>query len=298
MITSEDLHGVIPALVTPFDEKENLDEGALRKITQYVLENGVHAVMTTGGNGEFPHLLREEKQRVTQVVVEETAGRVPVIVGTAACSTREAILLSQDAMDAGADAVIVTPPYYFTLPDDSLHQFYRDLAAASPLPVVVYNNPTYTGNPLSPALIARLAEIPNVIGLKQSESDLGQLVEIIRLIGDRISICTGIDSQFYPSLCVGAIGIFSTAACVIPRQMVALYEAVQAARYADAQAWHVRLQSLNRFLEYDPGYVAPCKEALNLLGLPAGRVRAPFPDVTAAEHKELRHVLSALDMIP
>lgn len=297
MITSQDVYGVIPALVTPFDERDKLNEGAIRKLTQYVLNNGVHALMTTGGNGEFPHLMREEKQRVIQIVVEETSGRVPVIAGTAACSTREAILLSQDAKEAGADAVIVTPPYYFTLPDSSLYEFYRDLATASPLPVIVYNNPAYTGNPLSPALIARLADIANIIGLKQSESDLGQLVEVLRLVGDRMSICTGIDSQFYASLCVGAKGVFSTAACIVPRQMVALYDAAQAGRYIEAREQHTQLQPLNRFLEYDPGYVAPCKDALNLLGLPAGRVRAPFPDVTASEHQELRQVLVALEMI-
>lgn len=298
MITSQDVHGIIPALVTPFDEGENLDEGALRRLTQYAITNGVHALMTTGGNGEFPHLMREEKQRVIQIVVEETRACVPVIAGTAACSTREAILLSQDAKEAGADAIIVTPPYYFPLTDSSLYQFYRDLAAVSPLPVVLYNNPAYTGNPLSPSLIARLAEVPNIIGLKQSASDLGQLVEVLRLVGDRISVCTGIDSQFYAALCVGARGVFSTAACIVPRQMVALYDAVLASQHADARAYHAQLQPLNRFLEYDPGYVAPCKDALNLLGLPAGRVRAPFPNVTPSEHKELRQVLVGLEMIP
>ncbi|MCL5950165.1 MAG: 4-hydroxy-tetrahydrodipicolinate synthase [Chloroflexi bacterium] len=297
MLKPSQVYGVIPALVTPFDAKEELNLESLRRITRHVIDNGAHALMTTGGNGEFPHLTREEKQLVIRTVVDETRGRIPVIAGTAACSTREAIALGEDARRAGADALIVTPPYYFRLPDDALYQFYRDLAANAVLPVIIYNNPLYTGNSLSPALIARLAEIPGIIGLKQSQSDQGQLIEVLRLIGDKISVCTGIDSQFYSALCVGARGVFSTAACVVPRQLVELYDATQAGRHAEAKAMHLRLQMLNRFLEYDPGYVAPCKDGLNMLGLNAGNVRAPFANVTPEEHEELHRVLLNLGLM-
>ena len=167
--------GVIAAIVTPFDEAGRVDASALRTITNYLIDGGVHGIMTTGGTGEFPHLLPQERRLVTQTVVQEAAGRVPVIAGTAACSTRETILLTNDAAEAGANAAIITAPYYFPLPENALHDHYTEVARATRFPIVVYNNPSYTGNNLSPALIARLSNLEHIIGLKQSNADMGQL---------------------------------------------------------------------------------------------------------------------------
>ena len=176
-----------------------------------------------------------------------------------------------------------------------LHRHFADVAAAGVLPVVVYNNPLYTGNNLSPQLIASLMELPNVIGLKQSNDDLGQLVEALRLSADSgRSLCTGIDSQFYAALCVGARGIFSTAAAIVPSQMVRLYDLAQAGDHEAARAQHELLQPLNRFLEYDPGYVSPTKEALELMGIGCGPVRRPLPDFPDEERGALREALAAL----
>lgn len=297
MQTRSKLRGVVVAIVTPFTEDGKLDEVSLKRITNYLLGRGVHGIMTTGGNGEGPHLLREEKKAVTQIVVETVRGQIPVIAGTAACSTMETILLTKDAAEVGADAAIVTPPFYFTLSDNCLYEHYERLAASVGIPVIVYNNPLYTGNNLRPELIAKLADIDGIIGLKQSNADLGQLVEVIRLVGDKISILTGIDSQFYPSLCAGSKGIFSTAACVVPQQMVDLFNAFTKGNHKAASAIHMKLQSLNRFFEYDPGYVAPCKEALIMLGLPAGPVRKPLPHLTEQHRTQIRQALSDLGLL-
>jgi dihydrodipicolinate synthase/N-acetylneuraminate lyase len=176
-----------------------------------------------------------------------------------------------------------------------LYRHFEDVAGADVLPVVVYNNPLYTGNNLSPQLIAALMELPNVIGLKQSNDDLGQLVEALRLSASSgRSLCTGIDSQFYPALCVGARGIYSTAAAIVPSQMVRLYDLAQAGDHAAARAQHELLQPLNRFLEYDPGYVSPTKEALELMGIGCGPVRRPLPDFPDEERPALREALAAL----
>jgi len=291
-----DLHGVIAAIVTPFDRAYDLDLVGLQALCSFVIEQGVHGIMTTGGTGEFPSLVRDEKRLVTETVVKTAAGRVPVIAGTAACSTAEAIQLTQDAKQVGASAAIITAPYYFRLPDSALLQHYRDIANAVDFPIVIYNNPLYTGNNLSPQLIATLAEQPGIIGVKQSNVDMGQLVELIRLAGHKISICTGIDSQFYPALSVGAQGIFSTAACIVPRQMVGLYNAFKDGDYAKGRSIHDQLQVLNRLLEYDPGYVAPCKQALSLMGLPAGPVRPPLPELTSDERRWVSDAMKALSM--
>ena len=297
MLTAQDLRGVIPALVTPFKQDGQLAEDSLRKITNYVLENGVHAIMTTGGNGEFPHLLLEERERVTRTVVEVAKGQVPVIACTAACSTMEAILLTKDAEEAGADAAILIPPYYFPLSEECLYEYFVEVVANVNLPLVIYNNPFYTGNNLSPALIAKLAALDGIIGLKQSNSDLGQLVEVIRLTTSKFPALTGIDSHFYPSLCAGSTGIFSTAACIVPGQMVELFNAFTKGDHKTALSIHNKLQNLNRFLDYDPGYVQPCKEAMEMLGLPAGPARKPLLPLNEQQRAQIRQTLVDLGLL-
>ena len=291
--------GVIPAIPTPFTpDGASVDEAALRRVVRHVVDGGVHGIMTTGGTGEFPHLTREERRRVTEVVVSETAGAVPIFAGTAACSTWEAIALGEDAAAAGADAAILTPPFYFRIPDEMLYRHFAEVAASEALPVVVYNNPLYTGNNLSPALIASLMELDGVVGLKQSNDDLGQLVEALRLAEHSgRSLCTGIDSQFYAALCVGAAGIFSTAAAIVPVQLVRLYDLVQEGDHDAAREQHRQLQPLNRFLEYDPGYVSPTKEALQMLGLDCGPVRRPLPDFPEGERAALKDALAGLGVL-
>ncbi|MEM2906130.1 MAG: 4-hydroxy-tetrahydrodipicolinate synthase [Candidatus Bathyarchaeia archaeon] len=296
-LDARELRGIIPALVTPFTSSDEVDNEALRRLVEFVLDHRVHAVMTTGGNGEFPHLTSEERRRVLEVVVDEVNGRIPVIACTATCSTKEAVALSLHAKDAGADAVILTPPYYFGLPDESLYNHYVAVAERSGLPVVVYNNPVYAGHNISPRLMARLAEVEGIIGLKQSNSDISETLEIIRFVGEKIAVLTGIDSQLFPVLAIGGRGVFSTAACVIPGLMVEVYDAYQSGDIAKARELHLKLQALNRFFEYEPGYVAPCKEALSMLGIPCGDVRAPLPRLTQREREDLKAALEQLGLL-
>lgn len=292
-----DVRGVIPALVTPYNGSGGIDAEGVGRLVEHAVAGGVHGLMVNGGTGEFVHLSRGEKLIVIEAAVEAAAGRVPVYAGTAAASTEETLALTRDAAKGGADAAIIVTPYYFGLPQDALAGHYAALAARGRLPVVVYNNPLYTGNNLTPATLAGLAGIDGIVGLKQSNADLGQLVETLRLAGDHFAVLTGIDSQFYPALCAGATGIFSTAACVMPRAMVAIYDAWRAGDHERARALHLRAQVLNRFLEYDPGYVAPCKGALALLGLPGGPVRRPLPDLTPGEREGIRAALVELELL-
>ncbi len=297
MLTSADVKGVIAAIVTPFNGDGRLSLSGLREIVEYVVSGGVDAIMTTGGTGEFPNLLREERKEVTRAVAEQVRGRIPVIAGTASCSTMETLMLIEDAAEAGADAAIVVAPYYFKLPEESLYRYYMDLGDRAKLPVILYNNPLYTGNNMTAALMARMAGHERIIGVKQSNSDMGELVELVRMAGDRMAVTTGIDSQFYPALCVGATGVFSTAASVIPREMAQVYSLFRKGEREEALRLHMRLQVLNRFLEYDPGYVAPAKEALTMMGFPAGPVRRPLPDLTEEERRGVREALVELGLL-
>lgn len=297
MLTSREINGVIAAIVTPFDGSGQVSPAGIEAIVEYVVSSGVHAIMTTGGTGEFPNLLREEKKQVTELVARQVNGRIPVIAGTASCSTQETLLLMEDAAEAGASAAIVVAPYYFKLPQESLYHYYMDIADRGKLPIILYNNPLYTGNDMSPALMAQLARHGRIIAVKQSNADMGQLVELIRLASEEMAVTTGIDSQFYPALSIGASGIFSTAASVIPRQMVEVYDLFRKGEREEALRLHMKLQLLNRFLEYDPGYVAPAKEALTMLGFPAGPVRRPLPDLTDEERLGVREALVELGLL-
>jgi len=284
-------------MITPFTPHDELDMEGLKKLTNHLIECGVHGLMTTGGNGEFPHLLPDERRKVLEVVVDEANGRVPVIACTTACSTKETILYTKHARDTGADAAIVVQPYYYKLPEAQIFEYYQSIAEETDFPIVVYNNPGYTGNAIPPNLMVRILSLNGVIGLKQSEYDLSQTLEIIRQAGDKVSIMTGIDSQVFPILCIGGRGVFSTAACVVARQMVELYKAFERGDVKGALKLHMKLQILNRFFEYDPGYVAPCKEALTMLGLPAGHVRPPLPRLTEQERVQLKEALVELKLL-
>ncbi len=296
-LSKDSLRGVIVATVTPFKDDYELDINGLKILTDYLASSGVHGIMTTGGNGEFPHLLPEERFKVLEVVRDVTPSNIPVIACVSACGIKEVLMYVRHAADVGADGIISTPPYYYKLPPESLFEFYEAVSERSELPLVVYNNPAYTGHNITPQLMVRIASLGNVVGMKQSNSDIGQTAEIIRLVGHKISILTGIDSQFYPTLCIGGRGIFSTAACVVPKHMVRLYEEFINGNYRNAFEIHVRLQELFKFFEYEPGYVAPCKEALKILGLPAGPVRRPLPSLTAEDVEELKLTLSKLGFL-
>jgi len=292
------LRGVVPAVVTPFDADGNVDLAATARLVRWLVDSGVHGIMTTGGTGEFPHLDRDERRELTRAAVQEAAGKVPVIAGTAACSVREALIFCEDAAAVGADAVISVPPFYFPLPDAAIASFFDALAGRSPLPVFAYNNPLYTGNAMSPALIADVLSHDNVVGLKQSSSDLGQLVEVIHEVrvvrGLSRALLTGVDSQFAAAVSIGADGIYSTASGIIPAAIVRLYSLAAAPDPKAAAELQLELQPLNRFLEYDPGYVAPAKEALRMLGIEVGDPRAPLPGLTDDERTRLAAAISQL----
>ena len=296
-LNKESLHGIIPAIPTPFSENDEVDEDSLRRLVDFVIDGGAHAIMTTGGNGEFPHLLASEREKVLEVTVDQSAGRVPVIACTTTCSTKHTISLTKHAENAGADGVIIVPPYYFTLPDQSLYEYYSLICENTGLPVVVYNNPGYTQHNITPDLMDRLAEIGGVIGLKQSNYDLSQTLEIIRRVGKDTPILTGIDSQLFTVLSLGGRGVFSTAASVVPEKMVEVYEAFSSGEFEKARDLQMRLQVLNKFFEYDPGYVAPCKEALAMRGLPVGIPRNPLPQLRENEKKQIRNAMRTLGVI-
>lgn len=292
------LRGVVSAIVTPFGKSGSVDYATLERLTDKLVKGGVQGIMATGGTGEFPHLSTEERVQATKSIVDGASGRVPVFANTSACATDDAVSLAEQAAAVGADAIISVPPFYFPLSDSALFNFFTTLADRSPLPLFVYNNPGYTGNPLSPALLVELLEHSNILGLKQSESDLGQFVEVLYQVRTvrRLEKCltTGIDSQLCAVLATGGDGIFSTAASIVPTYVAEIFKLASSGDYPAARVAQLRMQPLNRFLEYDPGYVAPAKEALRMLGIEVGDPRPPLPGLTEDERLRLRKALTDL----
>jgi 4-hydroxy-tetrahydrodipicolinate synthase len=276
------LRGVFVPLVTPFDSAGQVDPVALRRLVDYLIDAGVHGLFVGGTTGEFALLTTAERCEVARVVMDHTAGRVPVVVHAGAPSTREAIELARHAQGIGAPAVAVVSPYYFPLSDDALLGHYVSLSEAVPgLPVLLYNIPQRTANPLLPHVAARIvSRCPNVVGIKDSSGNLSQTIEYLSLRPD-FQVAQGADGLILAGLAAGIQATVSGNANVFPELVVAVFEAwwrgdLAAARTAQARLTRVR-HALGDGLD-----LSMFKRVLGRRGVPVGDVRAPLLAATEA----------------
>ncbi|MEW6752427.1 MAG: 4-hydroxy-tetrahydrodipicolinate synthase [Candidatus Latescibacterota bacterium] len=285
------IRGIIPAVVTPMTEDEELSEAGLARVLDHLIAGGVHGVFTVGTTGEFWALSVEEKRRVYEWTVGYTRGRVPVYVGTCANTTREAVELAQLAQAAGADCISVLTPVFITPNEDELFAHYRAIASAVDLPVLLYGNPDRTGNPLPVSLVVRLAEqVPKVVGIKDSSGDLTLTTEYLRRAPAGFRVLMGRDTLIYAALAHGAAGAIAASANIAPELAVEIYEHYVGGRLADALAAQRRLAPLR--LAFGLGtFPAMLKTGAELMGLPAGPPRAPVGRLTPAQRAKLREVL-------
>jgi 4-hydroxy-tetrahydrodipicolinate synthase len=289
-----DIKGIIPAMVTPFDQDEQLNEAALRQLVNYLLSGGVHGLFPTGSQGEFYALTADEKQRVWEVVVEETAGRVPVYAGTGAITTHEVIALNKRAERAGVSAVSVITPFFISPTQDELYRHYVAIADATTLPVILYNNPGRVGGvSLSTDLVARLAEHPNIVGIKDSSGDLSNTMEYIHSTGDDFVTLMGRDTLIYAGLLHGAKGAIAATANVSPALLVGIYEAFMMGDLDRALTAQNVLAPLRRAFALGT-FPVVVKEALTLLGIDAGPARAPVGFLSKEQREKLKRVVTAL----
>lgn len=292
----KEIKGINPAMVTPFNEKEEIDEAALRRLVNYFIGNGVHGLVPTGSQGEFFALTNEERRRVWEVVVDEAAGRVPVYAGTAAITTRQVIELNRLAGDTGVDALLVLTPYFVQPTQEELYRHYMDVADAAPLPILLYTNPARAGVKLSTETVARLSTHPNIVGVKDSTGDLVQTIEFVRRTGPDFSVLVGNDALIHAGLHHGIKGSISAAANVVPALLVEVYRAflegdVERSRTAQEKMLPLRLAfGLGTF----PGMI---KEALNMMGVSVGPARRPVGPMTDEARGKLREVLKQIGVI-
>jgi 4-hydroxy-tetrahydrodipicolinate synthase len=281
--------GSMAALVTPFDGSR-IDEGALRRLVEFQIENGTSALVPCGSTGESATLSHDEHAQVVRIVVDLARGRVPVIAGTGSNSTREAITLTNAAKDAGAAAALLISPYYNKPSQQGIYEHYKQIAAATRFPLIVYNIPGRTASKIEAPTIARLADLDEIIGLKEATGSLDEVQEVIRLCGDRLDVYSGDDSLTFPILAVGGVGVISVAANVVPKRSAAAVAAALNGDWPEARRLHFELLPLMRslFLETNP---VPVKAALSMMGFCRDELRLPLLPMSEALRPRLRQAL-------
>lgn len=289
--------GVLTAMVTPFLENGDLNEEGLKKNVEFQIKSGVDGLVPVGTTGECSTLSYEEHLRVVEVVVEAAGGRVPVVAGTGSNSTREALMLTREAKERGADGALVVVPYYNRPTQEGLYQHFKRLADEVDLPQILYNIPSRTGVNLAPETVAKLAKLKNVVGVKEASGNFDQISKILELTrGEDFVVTSGNDSHTLPMMALGAVGVISVASNVVPSQMVRMVRAFREGRVEEARRLHYELSPLFEalFLETNP---SPVKEAMEMVGLPAGSPRLPLVRVGEGTRKRLREVLSGLGFL-
>ena len=290
--------GIIPAMVTPIEEKGRINESALRKLTNHLIDGGVHGLFPVGSQGEFFALTFEQKKEVIRITVDETRGRVPVYAGTGAVTTREAIETTKMARDLGVSAVSVLTPYFVTPNQKELIEHYVTIAKAVPdLPILLYSNPDRTQVPFPASTVLELAAVDNIVGIKDSSGDMSITGEYIRLTrGMNFHVLAGRDTLIYATLCYGGKGSICATANVDPRVPVEIYEAFIAGDHKRALEAQYRLAPLR--IAFGLGtFPAVIKEALNMIGIEAGEAIRPVGPLTPENREKLRKVLADMGML-
>jgi 4-hydroxy-tetrahydrodipicolinate synthase len=291
---TDGLKGVYSAVATPFTVDQDLDESGLRRLVDRTIDAGVHGLVPCGSTGEFTALTRSERERVVEVVIEQTAGRIPVVPQTGATSTREAIELSRHAERLGADAIMVVAPYYEPFTIAETKRYYADVAGCVSIPVMAYNLPAATGINLTPQILGELiSEVPNVKYVKDTSGDFTAAAQLIHEYGDAVSVFVGWDTLFLAALLEGAAGSVIGAANVVPHELVSIYDSVQSSDLASArEQWEALFPLMAAFIS--GGYTAAIKGALEIIGASAGPQRAPGADVDGDRLVTLKRHLETL----
>ena len=282
--------GILPALVTPFtDNGKDLSEDRLRNLVNRCIELGVSGVVPCGTTGEFVNLTVDEKKRLIDIVVDEVNGRVAVVAGTGASGTVQALEMTKYAKDAGADAALVVTPFYLKPADRGIYEHFYTIATEVDLPVILYNIPQCTGVWLTWQMVEDLAEIPNIVGLKDSSGELKYILAVLEKVRDKINVMCGYDEVVLPALAAGASGAILASANVIPDFWVDIYDSVQKGSLEKARELQFKIQKIARIIAKS-GPVGT-KEALNMIGIKVGPVRRPLSvggELTYEEREELR----------
>jgi 4-hydroxy-tetrahydrodipicolinate synthase len=281
--------GAIVAIITPF-KNGKVDEEALRKLIEFQIENGTSGIVPCGTTGESATLTHEEHDRVIEITIDAVKKRIPVIAGTGSNSTAEALRLTKHACEAGADGALIVCPYYNRPTQEGLYQHYKAIAEEVPLPIVVYNIPGRTGVNLNPDTLARLAKIPNIVGVKEAAGSIKQMSDIIGLCDPDFDVLSGDDAFTLPLLALGGKGIISVISNVAPADMAEMVSAFEAGDLEKARRLHYKMIPLidSLFVETNP---VPVKAALSMMGMIEYELRLPLCKLTQGSYDRLKKAM-------
>jgi len=287
--------GSIVAIVTPF-KKGRVDEKAYVDLIEWHIAQGTNAIVPCGTTGESSTLDYKEHFRVIDIAVKAVHKRVPVIAGTGANSTDETVEITKYAKKSGADAVLLVTPYYNKPTQEGLYRHYKTVAEKVDIPIVLYNVPGRTAVNMLPATVARLAEIKNIVAIKEATGDMKQVSEVIRLCGNRITVISGDDFTTLTLMALGGKGVISVSANVMPKEVSKMCSLMLKGQYDKAREMHYKLEPLNAamFIETNP---IPAKTALAMMGKIQEEFRLPLCEMAPANREKLKKVLADLKLI-
>jgi 4-hydroxy-tetrahydrodipicolinate synthase len=288
--------GVGTAMVTPFTRSGALDESAVRRLARRQIDAGVHFLVPCGTTGESPTLSNAERVRTVELLVDEANGGVPVLAGAGGYNTHEVIELAGEMARAGASGFLSVTPYYNRPTQEGLYQHYRAIAESTALPIIVYNVPGRTGCNVEPKTLARLAEVPNIVGVKEASGNIQQMADICGLVPPGFIVLSGDDAITLPLMAIGGRGIISVASNEIPEEMVAMVEAAERGDFAAARLVHNRFLPLMQanFVEANP---IPVKAAMAAMGLLEEVYRLPMCPPRAESRDRILGVLRSLELL-
>ncbi len=288
-------NGSFVALVTPFKEGK-FDEKAYRNLIHWHITEGTHGIVPCGSTGEAATLDFDEHYRVIEVAVKAANKKIPVIAGTGANSTDEAIQITRKAQKLGADAALIVTPYYNKPTQEGLFLHFKAIAKAVDIPIILYNVPGRTAVNMLPATVARLLEFDNIIGIKEATGDIRQASDLIRLCGDRLAVISGDDFSTFPMLALGGRGVISVTGNIAPKDVADMVNAWEKGDIAKAKQLHFKLEPLNAamFIETNP---IPVKTALALMGKIREEIRLPLCEMSPGNKEKLKGVLKSAGLI-
>ncbi|SDZ79245.1 dihydrodipicolinate synthase [Desulfuromusa kysingii] len=288
--------GSMVAIITPFDAQGNFDEETYRQLVEFQIENGTDVIVPCGTTGESATLDYAEHDQVIKACIEQVNKRVPILAGTGSNATAEAIAISQHAKEMGADGVLLVAPYYNKPSQEGLYQNFKALAENVAIPQVLYNVPGRTGVNMTAETTIRLAEISNIVAIKEASGDVIQASEIIARAGDKINVISGDDFLTLPLMACGAKGVISVTANIMPKEVKSMVQAVQEMRWDDARKLHLQLLDVHQsmFLESNP---VPVKTASALMGKCRIDMRLPLVEMQENTLEQLKTILKKHSLI-
>ena len=289
--------GSLVAMVTPFTEIGKVDEKGINELVEFHIKNGTNGIVPCGTTGESPTLSHEEHKRVVEITINAVAGRIPVIAGTGSNSTREALDLTSHAKEAGADGALIVVPYYNKPTQKGLYLHYKEIADNVDIPIIVYNVPSRTGVNLLPETLAKLAELENIVAVKEASGNLEQMAQIVELCGDKITLLSGDDKLILPVLSIGGKGVISVVANIIPAEVANMIREFEKGNYQTAQDIFIsKVYPLSSAMFYETNPI-PVKTSVQLMGLPAGNLRLPLTPMSDDNLAKLKSDLVKFNLL-